>query len=476
MKICLVLEGSYPYTMGGVSNWVEGLIRSAPEHEFVLWTVSDLEEKRGKFVFEIPPNVSAIEECFLDTALRMKVSRNQNPRFTEEEQTQIEQLIRCQSPDWELLLKTIKNDSRNPLQLFMSEDFLSILKRFCEHDFPFAGFADLYWTVRSMFLPLLFLLTQPFPQADIYHSVSTGYAGVLGALAALQHNKPYVLSEHGIYTREREEEILRADWVVPYFKELWISMFYMYSRFAYQQAWRVTSLFKRASLIQQDIGCPAKKCEIIGNGIEVARFASIPPKQDDGWIDIAAIVRVTPIKDIKTMIYTFSRLKQEVPNVRLHILGGYDEDDTYYQECLSLIEYLDVPEIHFAGVVDVPKYLERIDFTLLTSISEGQPFAILESLAAGRPLVATDVGSCRELIEGEDGDAFGAAGIFTPPMHQTELLNALIEMCRNKKMRDEMGLAGAQRIKKLHPLGEMVKKYLNVYTKAVKTWQESVLS
>lgn len=473
MKICLILEGSYPYTMGGVSIWVDSLIRSTPEHEYVLWAISDREANKGKFVFELPPNVVHVEECFLDSALKMKVTRNRNIHFTKEAKQEIEKLIRCQSPDWELLLRTFKDKSINPLELFMSEDFLTILKCFCEDEFPFAGFADLYWTIRSMFLPLLFLLTQPFPEADIYHSVSTGYAGVLGGLASIQLGKPYVLTEHGIYTREREEEILRADWVVPIFKELWISMFYMYSRFAYQQAWRVTSLFRRASLIQQDIGCDAKKSVIIGNGIDVERFSAIPAKKDNQWIDIAAIARVTPIKDIKTMIYTFSRLKEEVKNARLHILGGFEDDAAYYQECVSLIKFLEVKDILFAGVVDVPKYLENIDFTLLTSISEGQPFAILESMAAGRPLVATDVGSCRELIEGEN-DTFGPAGIFAPPMNQTELLNALIEMCRNKRMREEMGAAGRQRIIKNHKLDEMVNKYLSVYKKAVKSWQASV--
>ncbi len=470
MKICLVLEGSYPYVTGGVSNWVDGFIRALPEHEFILWSVSDQESKRGQFVYDLPANVVEVRENFLDTALNLKVDRNRNVRYSQDEKTQIDQLIRCKSPDWNLLFASFNEKLKNPVELFMSEDFLQILKEFCKEEFSFAGFADLYWTIRSMFLPMLFLIGQPMPEADLYHSVSTGYAGVLGAFGAMKYNKPYVLTEHGIYTREREEEILRADWVVSYFKELWISMFYMYSRFAYEQAQRVTSLFKRASFIQQDLGCPAKKCDVVGNGINIKKFTSIPLKKKNKWIDIAAIVRIAPIKDIKTMIYTFSRLKQEVRNARLHVLGHVD-DEEYYQECLSLVEYLKVQDIDFAGVVDIPAYLQKIDFTLLTSISEGQPFAVLESLAASRPLVATDVGSCRELIEGEDGDNFGPAGIYVPPMSQTDLLNALIEMCRNEKMRKKMGRAGRDRVKKYYDHKGMVKRYIKVYDKAVKSWQ-----
>ena len=470
MRICLVLEGSYPYVMGGVSNWTDEIVRSMPEHEFIIWTIGDKEERRGKFMFDLPANVVEVNENFLDSALKMRVNRNHNVRYPEEEKRQIDQLIRCQSPDWEILLKTFSNKKINPLELFMSMDFLEILKGFCEDVYPYVGFADIYWTIRSMFLPLLFLLTKPIPQADVYHSVCTGYAGVLGAIGAMKNNKPYIVSEHGIYTREREEEILRADWVVSYLKDLWIEMFYMYSRFAYQQAWRVTSLFERASQTQKDLGCPPEKCDVIGNGINVNAFSSIPPKKENGWIDIAAIVRIAPIKDIKTMIYTFSRLKQEIENVRLHILGGF-EDETYYQECKALIKYLGVKDISMPGIVDIKKYLKKIDFTLLTSISEGQPYAILESMAAGRPLVATDVGSCRELIEGEYGDSFGPAGIYAPPMHQALLLDAMIKMCRNKIMRTKMGLAGQKRVSEFHRKEKMVNDVLDLYKKAVKTWQ-----
>ena len=53
--------------------------------------------------------------------------------------------------------------------------------------------------------------------------------------------------------------------------------------------------------------------------------------------------------------------------------------------------------------MDIVKYMEKLDFTILTSISEGQPLSVLESFAARRPCVTTDVGCCRELLEGKEG-------------------------------------------------------------------------
>ena len=471
MKICMILEGSYPYVRGGVSTWVNDILREMPQHEFIIWAIGDKEEKKGRYKVELPPNVVEVREAFLDTALKIRVKRNPNLKLKEIERKAIDQLIRCENPDLNILLASFETKAINPLELFMSEAFLDIVKGVCADKFPFAGFTDLFWTIRSMFLPLLYLVGKDIPEADIYHSASTGYAGALGALASIKYDKPFVVTEHGIYTREREEEILIADWVISYFKEYWISMFYMFSRFAYQEAHRVTSLFHRAKLIQEDLGCQPDKLCVIGNGIRYQRFEGVKPKRPDGWVDIAAIVRIAPIKDIKTMIYSFSQLKQEIKSVRLHILGSVN-DEAYYEECLSLIDYLGVEDIVFPGHVNILEYLEKIDFTILTSLSEGQPYAVLESLAAERPLVATDVGSCRELIEGEGQDRFGPAGMFVTPMHQGDMLAALVEMCQREKIRKRMGIAGKQRVQKYYNIDRMLQNYLDTYQEAIESWQE----
>lgn len=472
MKICFVLEGSYPYVRGGVSTWVDSYIRSMPQHQFILWTIIDLESRQGQFVYELPKNVVQVHENCLGSSLNLRVHKNPNLRFTEKEREAIYQLVRCQEPDWCVIMESFNHRASKPIEFFLSEEFLKILKEYAQDEFPYASFKDLFWTLRSMLLPLLYLIGQPMPEADLYHSPSTGYAGVLAALGSLKNNKPYVLTEHGIYTREREEELLRSDWVVAAFKDFWISMFFMFSRFAYKQAHRVTSLYQRARLIQHDLGCPPEKSDVVRNGLDVATFSAIPDKPANGWIDIAAIVRFAPIKDLKTLIYTFSQLKCEFEKVRLHIIGGVD-DEEYYQECLELIDYLKINDIIIPGVVNTVAYLEKIDFTVLTSISEGQPFAVLESLAARRPVIATDVGSCRELIEGDADDNLGPAGICVPPMHQSKLLRAMIDLCEKEVVRKTMGLTGQQRVERFYEIGNMIKNYLKVYEKAIAAWQES---
>ena len=61
MRICLVLEGSYPYVHGGVSTWMHAYIQAMPQQEFSLWVIGAKAQDRGKFVYELPPNVKEVE-------------------------------------------------------------------------------------------------------------------------------------------------------------------------------------------------------------------------------------------------------------------------------------------------------------------------------------------------------------------------------------------------------------------------------
>lgn len=93
MRICLILEGSYPYVHGGVSTWMHAYIQAMQEHEFVLWVIGAKAEGRGKFVYDLPSNVVEVEEVFLDDALRLH-GEHVPVLFTEEERTALRELLR----------------------------------------------------------------------------------------------------------------------------------------------------------------------------------------------------------------------------------------------------------------------------------------------------------------------------------------------------------------------------------------------
>ena len=475
MRICLVCEGCYPYVAGGVSSWVQSLIKSMPQHQFIIWAIASNESMEGNFVYELPENVVGIEEVFLDSMLNTRRTKKKKIVLSDSETVAVYRMLTCTDPDWDVIFNLFSRDGLDPIDFLLDPSFLQILKAVCENEYSHLPFTDFFWTIRSMFLPILYLIHNEMPEADLYHSCSCGYAGMLAAAASKYYDKPYMLTEHGIYTREREEEILRAGWVAPMIKPLWIEMFYMFTRCAYRSADVVTSLFEYAGGAQREIGCDRKKQLVIPNGVNTDIFANVPAKKPDGFIDVGAVIRVAPIKDIKTMLYAFARVEQENDRIRLHIIGPTDENPEYYEECRELLSDLRLKNAFFTGRVNTAEYLEKIDFTLLSSISEGMPLATLEGMAAGRPAVTTNVGCCSELLFGVN-DGFGKAGICVPAMHAKQLADAILQMASDPKMIKAMGANGKNRVLAFFRQTDMINKYLSAYGKAIENHKKGRVS
>lgn len=137
LRICLVLEGCYPYVHGGVSTWMHQYITVMKEHEFVLWVIGAHACDRGKFVYELPDNVVEVHEVFLDDALKLKEHGNQKGqlhrinRFSEEETKSLRELMECSHPDWEVLFHLYHDRKMNPMSFLKSEQFLNILTESC---------------------------------------------------------------------------------------------------------------------------------------------------------------------------------------------------------------------------------------------------------------------------------------------------------------------------------------------------------
>lgn len=175
------------------------------------------------------------------------------------------------------------------------------------------------------------------------------------------------------------------------------------------------------------------------------------------------------------MLYGFYELKRTVPQARFHLLGGID-DERYYNECKNLIKALQITDVTITGNVDIVRYMEHLDFTILTSISEGQPLSVLESLAAGRPCVTTDVGCCRELLEGFPGDEYGRAGFVIPPMNSELLAQRMEQLCLNPELRFRMGEVGKQRVQHHYRRDEMIRHYETNYEEVLEQWQALALN
>lgn len=466
MRICLICEGSYPYVAGGVSGWVQMLTNHFTEHEFVIWSIATTEEEMKDYKYVLPPNVVEVKTLYIGSV--GFGDRFRKVRLTETERKLLQKLVTGEAAgiDWRETLRLINRYRENLIDLLMGEDFYRICLEEYERQDSKKVFSQFLWSFRGMYLPVMYILSDEIPKADIYHAVSTGYAGILGSCASFAEEKPLLLSEHGIYTREREEDIIRSKWVDGDFKNTWIEFFKKLSLISYKQAAYVTSLFEMNRALQVELGCPEETIHIIPNGVDPEEFETLTSRGlfDHGCFQIGAVLRIVPIKDIKTMLLAFSLVVEKEPGAQLHILGNYDEDPEYYHECRGLVEDLGIPGVTFHGQVDVREYLPELDLLLLSSISEGQPLAVLEGMAAGVPYVCTNVGDCKGLLYGEfPEDTFGPAGIVVPAMDAERMARAILECIRDRKKLKNMGEAGKKRVRAYYRKDAFLEQYRQVY-------------
>lgn len=482
MRICIVAEGSYPYVVGGVSQWLHGLICSFPQQEFVILTIVADRSLRGKYVYDLPKNVKEIHELYLNDSDWGKRRRRKH-RMNRKEFKALRSLLLGQEVDWGSLIDYFQRTEISMNDMLMGEDFLNAVRDYYKINYSQMVFSDFLWMLRSIYLPLFTTLEMKIPKADVYHCICTGYAGVLGSMAKYLYGGKLIISEHGIYTREREEELIKAKWVQGIYKNIWIEQFQKMSTFAYDKADMVTSLYEHARELQLELGCPEEKTRIVSNGIPVEHFQNLPRKseEEEEMIHIGAVLRVAPIKDVMSMIQAFGFAKEQVPSLKLWIMGSWEEEEEYARDCFELVRIMGIPDVEFTGRVDVKEYYGRMDMTILSSISEGQPLTILESFAAHKPVIATDVGNCRGLILGEKDD-YGPAGIVVRIMHVEELAQAMIYLARDEELRGQLGENGYQRVVGGYQYSYMQKAYQKIYRdfakelqldwEEVETWQE----
>ena len=260
MKVCIVAEGCYPYVVGGVSGWINSMIQSFPNVEFILLTIVADRSFRGRFVYELPENLTQVYEIYLEDfewVEGKKTERFQrNMHLSKKEYAGLLDIVMNRKTDWGVIFDLFHKERVSVDKLLMGPDFFEIVRECYNRKYPNIVFSDFLWTMRSIYLPLFRIMKMDVPKADLYHCVATGYAGVLGSMAKHFHGSSLLISEHGIYTREREEELIKADWVKGVYKNIWIEQFKKMSFLAYEKADIVTCLYERAKSLQIELSCP----------------------------------------------------------------------------------------------------------------------------------------------------------------------------------------------------------------------------
>ncbi|MDN3564993.1 GT4 family glycosyltransferase PelF [Paeniroseomonas aquatica] len=479
--ICIVLEGAYPFIAGGVSSWTHELIRAQSDLSFHLVTLT-ADETPKPLRFDLPANVIQMTEI----PLQCVETRLEGGR-------EVERLIGalaeplgrlCAGGGLEAfsgVLAALKRHPRAAMRaaLMNSEASFRMVQAMYEATVPGSSFLNYFWSWRALAGGLFSVLLAPLPRARVYHAISTGYAGLLAARAALETGRPTLLTEHGIYTNERRVEIAMAEWLADRLpgllgiearrrdlRDVWIDAFTGYSRACYEACSRITTLYTGNQVLQLRDGAPADRLRIIPNGIDYEGFSAIPRDPAPRPPTVALIGRAVPIKDVKTYIRAAALLRAKVPEVRVLLLGPTEEDPIYFRECEELVAHLGLQgTFEFAGRVKLHDYLGKVDVVVLTSISEAQPLVLLEAGAAGVPSVATDVGSCRDIIEGraDEDPPLGPAGFVTPLADPTATAEGIAALLLDPALRARCGEAIRQRTERSYNKQVVDRLYRELY-------------
>lgn len=482
--VTLILEGTYPYVAGGVSSWVHQILRAYPERTFALHHIGPHAGAYAKPLYELPDNVSELREAYCRGAERVRRGwiphlEARRPRDESRVLAAIRRLHVDDVVDDELVDDLACGDLSVHEFLHGEATFRLLRDELYERVSPGAPFIDFFWHFRAMHIPLLRLLAARCPEAAVYHAVSTGYAGLVGAIESWRTGRPLVITEHGIYAREREIELARATWIRDEqapgvarpspLRRFWSHYFKMLSRIAYHRADRLVTLSEVNRSKQLADGADPAKTAVVPNGVDQERFRPADRPTETRPMRVGFVGRIVPIKDVITLIRACGMALDHV-DLEVWLIGPEDEDPLYARRCHRLVETMGLEEhIRFLGPQPMTEMYPQLDVVLLTSISEGQPLVILEAFAAGLPVVATDVGACRELIEGCDGAdrALGPAGIVTRVANPTETAAALVVLAKQRDLRAAMGRAGRERVAARYRQTQVVARYDSLYSSMV---------
>lgn len=487
--IVLILEGTYPFVVGGVSTWVHRLVTKMPQLTFgIVHIAPRLDYYGSKPAYDVPPNVVFLEQLGLLRPRRAPSARRMR-RHRRALDTLWQQLLQLRDGGVQKLPVIGQHFEQLVAAGIVPDDVLAgpscwdALVSSYEREAGDQSFASFFWNWSFAWQPLIELLFQHVPLGRVYHTVSTGYAGLLAALASSRWQRPMILTEHGIYTKERRIEIYSANWIhdvasddlvvdkqPPYFRQSWNRHFEMMSRYCYEQATRIFTLNSQNREAQVADGADPSKIEIIPNGVDVAELTRIlettPPRPEGRPFTVAFVGRVTPIKDVRTALAAMRLVARAVPDLVVRILGPMQEDVDYAERCQVFARQLGLEHnVRFEGTVDIRRELPGADLLLLTSISEAQPLVVLEAGALGLPVVATDVGSCRELLEGHTSadQALGAGGLLAPIASPGAIARCVLQLYADPAMRRRMGRSLRQRVRQFYDERDLIEAYRRVY-------------
>ena len=470
MDIALLTEATYPHKSGGVSVWCDQLIRGLDEHRFTVHAITAGDD--NEVIWDIPDNVVDVHAVPLWGAgpeskhalhhsvelrsafhsLAQSLARVDGEAQFLDALHQLHQLAR-QVPmagalrtreSIEVLLGAMQDATPG------DREFAADVGPVTVHDAS---------QVLDHLDHLLRPLYAPPPRADLCHASANGLSVLMALGSHWIDETPMVLSEHGIYLRERYFSYApdRFSFAV---RSLMLRFYKHLAWAGYQIAGSIAPVCDYNRRWQEANGADPERIQTIYNGVDTDHFtvsAAEPEEPTLVWMG-----RIGPLKDVETLIEAFALVHEALPAARLRMYGGVSEENAaYFVRCVALRDRLGLEECAtFEGQTDsVVEAYHTGHVVLLTSISEGFPYSLIEAMASGMATVATDVGGVAE--------ATGDAGLIVPPQSPRHTAEACLSLLTTAGFRRWIAKAARARVLAKFTLEQNLAEYGDVYRTVV---------
>ena len=450
MRICMISEGGYPVALGGLGEWAHSLVSNLREVDFDIFAMVG---EGDKPVWERLPNENSVTVVPF-TGSNYKKTLMPRGKRSKNLALFLQGILESKAMDLATII-TPESRVRFSKKWLLSRDYWhSILEVYRETNHP-GPFTEYFWTILGLHAVIIDALNAFYrlPRADVYHALSAGFAGFVGSIAKAVYGTPLILTEQGLYLRERENELGRmkvSEWYrqqVLRFSESVVKTSYIYADVVVQPC-------HSHKYVGRQYGLDLNKVRVISNGIDCNHFVPAPSR--NGRIPVVGcFARVVPVKDIEILIRA-ARIVCQTHNVYF-IVAGEIQDPQYHRECEELVKELGLSDrFRFLGHLDSLTGIHATDIFALSSYSEGVPYALLEAMSCGLPAVCTAVGGIPEIIREDTG--------FTVPPKQPEAFAARIcQLLDNKELRSEMGHRAREVALTEYSVNTMGKNFFGLY-------------
>ncbi len=445
MKIAMMTEGTYPFGFGGVSVWCDQLIRGMPGYDFhlVAMVATDAEQT----VWSLPDNVTSMVKVLLwgPPPNRRAMGRRDVLPFRllrELVEVLLDSSAQAQPRFGDVLRELFEYAQRGNLSAGLgSEKAVRLLSeawrgRWSDSEQTAPSLHDAVSAMQLLDHSLR-PLSYPPVEADIGHAVTNGL-GVLPALAAKwQYGMPMLVTEHGVYLREQYMQNRRSPYRWPV-KAFHLGFMRRLCALGYSEAETITpgNVYNRRW--EEKLGARPQHIRTVYNGVDPANFPALtgePEAPVISWVG-----RIDPIKDLETLLRAFSLVHREMPEARLRLFGSPPKGrEPYLQRCQALVAELGIGQMAtFEGRVEnIRDAYDAGRIVVLSSVSEGFPYSLIEAMTCGRTCVATDVGGVTEAV--------GDTGLVVPPRNPALMAQACLTLLRDAGLRHRLGAAARTR-------------------------------